>query len=114
MTPVPPAIGQWYLNKQLGRRFEVVGIDEKEGTIELQDEEGFLDEMDRDQWFDAELEFAAQPESLTEVFDDLAAPDEADGEDSSDPGDSDSAGKSLRLDGEDIADSFPEDDQEDE
>jgi hypothetical protein len=84
MTHVQPAVGQWYLSKEWGRRFEVVGIDENEGTIELQDEEGSLDEMDRDTWSNAELEFTAQPQDLTEVFDDVSEPDDADGEDTSD------------------------------
>ena len=80
MNPLQPSIGQWYFNKDLGRRFEVVGIDEKAGTIELQDEEGFLDEMDNDTWLTAQIEFTAQPIDLTEVFDSLTEQDEAGGD----------------------------------
>jgi hypothetical protein len=79
MNPIQPSIGQWYLNKDLGRRFEVIGIDADRGTIELQDEEGFLDEMDRDMWFNAKIEFTPQPDDLSDIFDDVSEPDEADG-----------------------------------
>lgn len=98
MTPVQPTIGQWYLDKQLDRRFEVVGIDEKEGTIELQDEQGYLDEMDRDAWFGVELELTAQPDDLTDVFDDVSEPDEADGDDTSDPEAANSASQNAAND----------------
>lgn len=64
MTP-HPGIGEWYrLNG--GELFEVVAIDEDDGTIEIQYFDGTVEEMDVDdwnaQWDEGGLEAAEAPE----------------------------------------------------
>ncbi len=49
MTTPHPGIGEWYrLNG--GELFEVVAVDEDDGTIELQYFDGTVEEMDVDDW----------------------------------------------------------------
>ncbi len=65
MTTPHPGIGEWYrLNG--GELFEVVAIDEDDGTIEIQYFDGTVEEMDVDdwnaQWDEGALEAAEAPE----------------------------------------------------
>jgi hypothetical protein len=84
MHQLQPTIGQWYRRRDKEERFEVVGIDEDEGTVELQNYDGALDEVDKDAWYALDIETSRQPEDLMGVFD-LAPPDEADGGDPLEP-----------------------------
>src|SRR5215471_10673623 len=65
MTAPHPGIGDWYrLNG--GQLFEVVAVDDDDGTIEIQYFDGTVEEMDVDdwnaQWEDGALEAAEAPE----------------------------------------------------
>src|ERR1700730_4199834 len=65
MTTPHPSIGDWYrLNG--GESFEVVAVDDDDGTIDIQYFDGTLEEMDREdweaQWADGALETAEAPE----------------------------------------------------
>ena len=65
MTTPQPSIGDWYrLNR--GDSFEIVAVDEDDGTIELQHFDGTIEEMDLEdwnsQWSDGALEVAEAPE----------------------------------------------------
>ena len=60
--PVPdPAIGRWY-RRTNGQLFEVVAVDEQEGTIELQFFDGTIDEVDEETWSRLLIERVAAPE----------------------------------------------------
>ncbi len=65
MSVHQPAIGDWYRFRE-GDLFEVVAIDEGDGTIEVQYFDGTLEEMEFDDWraqFSAgEIEEAEAPE----------------------------------------------------
>ena len=65
MAAPQPSIGDWYRFNG-GELFEVVAIDEEEGTIDLQDFDGTVEEMDREdwqaQWDEGGLESAEPPE----------------------------------------------------
>jgi hypothetical protein len=68
MASPQPAIGDWYrLNG--GALFEVVALDEDDGTIEIQYFDGTVEEMDVEdweaQWDDGALESAEAPEDWT-------------------------------------------------
>ena len=80
MNQVQPAIGQWYLRRDTAQKFEVIDLDGGDGMIEVQDEEGTLDEIDVDTWSSLALELTTQPQGLA-LFDNVAIPDEADGGD---------------------------------
>jgi hypothetical protein len=63
-----PEIGAWYRLRG-GDTFEVVAIDEDDGTIELQSFDGTVEEMDIDDWDSqcagGEIEPAEAPEDWT-------------------------------------------------
>ena len=81
MHQVQPTVGQWYLRPDTGRKFEVIYIDDGDGLIEIQDEEGALDQIDSDTWFTESLEMSDQPQNAVGAFDNTSEPDEADGGD---------------------------------
>ncbi len=61
----PPAVGDWYQFIG-GSLFDIVAIDEDDGTIELQYSDGTVEEMDLEDWAtrwrNGEIESADQPE----------------------------------------------------
>src|SRR5580658_1136021 len=65
MVGPQPGIGSWYCLSG-GEIFEVVALDEDDGTIEIQYFDGTIEEMDvedwNDQWDDGALEAAEAPE----------------------------------------------------
>ena len=77
-TPLP-TIGDWY-RYSAGELFEVVAIDEDEGTIEIQHFDGTVEELDFDDWaaswHDREIETAAAPEDWSGSVD-MDAEDDA-------------------------------------
>lgn len=64
-----PDIGNWYRIAGGGALFEVVAVDEDDGTIEIQYFDGTVEEMDVEdwkmQWEDGALETAEAPEDWT-------------------------------------------------
>lgn len=62
MSLLYPAIGKWYQDTSALHLFEVVALDEKNGTIEIQYEGGEIDEFDFDSWEELHLIAAAPPE----------------------------------------------------
>src|SRR5215475_12330417 len=86
MTAPHPGIGDWYrLNG--GELFEVVAVDDDDGTIEIQYFDGTVEEMDVEdwdaQWDDGALEAAEAPEDWTGSVDVEGGDDDR----GSDPGD---------------------------
>jgi len=65
MTAPHPGIGDWY-RLTGGQQFEVVAVDDDDGTIEIQYFDGTVEEMDVEdwqaQWDDGGLEAAEPPE----------------------------------------------------
>ncbi len=47
---LPPIVGNWYAHRDKGALFQVVALDEDAGTIEIQEFDGGLDELDIDEW----------------------------------------------------------------
>lgn len=84
MHQIQPTVGQWYLRPESGRKFEVIDIDDGDGMIEIQDDEGALDQIDSDTWFADTLEATDQPQNAIGSFDNVSEPDEADGSDAVD------------------------------
>ena len=68
MAVPQPNIGNWY-KVTGGETFEVVALDEDDGTIEIQYFDGTVEEMDvedwESQWEDGALENAEPPEDWT-------------------------------------------------
>ena len=68
MTAPLPSIGDWYRSSG-DKLFEVVALDDDEGTIEIQYFDGTVEELDSEdwesQWEDGALESAEAPEDWT-------------------------------------------------
>jgi len=64
-----PVIGIWYHNVELNNQFEVIALDEKDLTIEIQEFDGSVDEIDMDTWYLLNLEISAEPEDLSGALD---------------------------------------------
>lgn len=56
-----PSIGQWF-RRPNGSMLEVVAIDEKDNTVEVQFFDGTIDEVEIEAWADQRLTEAAAPE----------------------------------------------------
>ena len=67
--------GQWYLDRGSGDMFQIVGVDEDDGTIDVQQSDGSLEEISVDAWVTRSLERCDQPEDWVGSFDDLEADD---------------------------------------
>lgn len=72
---LPPIVGNWYSHRDKGETFQVVALDEDSGTIEIQDFDGGIDEVDFDEWRQLAVASAAQPEDWGGPIDDVE-PDE--------------------------------------
>src|SRR6201984_2848455 len=85
MASPQPAIGGWYRLNGVSL-FEVVALDDNDGTIEIQYFDGTVEEMDIEdwdaQWEDGALESAQAPEDWTGSVDVEGSDDEGRGGDS--------------------------------
>ena len=68
-------IGQWYLRWDTGELFQVIAIDEQNRTIEIQNFDGDIDEMDAAAWQGLPIGFAEPPEDWTGPVDDVEVDD---------------------------------------
>lgn len=67
--PLPiPSIGDWYQAPD-GGLFEVVAIDNDDGTIEIQYFDGSLEELDFESWEESEYRAAEPPEDYSGSMD---------------------------------------------
>ena len=65
-----PRIDDWYRNEQ-DEIFRIVAINDGDGTIEVQMQQGEIEEIDSDDWADWVLEAVDEPEDWSVAFDDL-------------------------------------------
>jgi hypothetical protein len=72
---LPPVVGNWYSHRDKGALFQVVALDEDAGTVEIQEFDGGLDELDFEEWQALAVDSAAQPEDWSGPVDDVE-PDE--------------------------------------
>ncbi len=70
----PPVIGDWYKNT-LGQSFEIVAIDDTDGTIEVQFYDGELTEFDMETFEMQDLVPVAPPEDWSAPFDEVEKED---------------------------------------
>lgn len=78
MHQLTPTVGQWYIRND-GIKFEIVDVGD--GFIEIQNQDGSIDEVDTDEWPNLDLELGEEPDDMTGPFDNVPIPDEADGGD---------------------------------
>ncbi len=70
-----PIVGEWYKNLDDEQTFEVVAVDEDEGTVEIQYFDGEIEEIDLESWYELNLESIEPPEDWSGPFDDLERDD---------------------------------------
>lgn len=63
-----PVIGRWY-RRTNGQLFEVVAVDDEDGTIELQFFDGTIDEVDQETWAALLIQRVAPPEDWSGAVD---------------------------------------------
>lgn len=64
-----PQVGDWYRYPEGGRLFEVVAVDEQEGTIETQHYDGTVEEVDVEGWEELAPVAVQPPEDWTGSMD---------------------------------------------
>jgi hypothetical protein len=67
--------GQWYLDRGPRDMFQIVSVDEDDGSIDVQHADGSLEEMSVGDWVTRRLEGCERPEDSVGAFDDLEADD---------------------------------------
>jgi hypothetical protein len=97
-----PMVGQWYENVDEDETFRVISVDEDAELIEVEYEDGEVEEIDLDTWAEFNLEKTQQPEGW--VGDDLEDDADEDDEDWDDEDD----------DEDEDDDDFDDDEDEDE
>lgn len=85
-NPVP---GQWYESLEDEETFQVLSVDEDSELIELQYEDGDVEEIDYETWQELDLDLTDQPEGWSAADDDEEDEDEIDDEDDDDWDDDD-------------------------
>ncbi len=85
-NPVP---GQWYESLEDEETFQVLSVDEDSELVELQYEDGDVEEIDYETWQELDLELTEEPEgwSGSEDDDDWDEDDEDDEDDDDDEDD---------------------------
>ncbi len=64
-TDADPIVGNWYQFLDGDQKFEIVDVDEENGTVEIQYFDGNLDTFDLDEWHDMDIEAMESPEDWT-------------------------------------------------
>jgi hypothetical protein len=103
MAAPHPGIGEWYRISG-GELFEVVAVDDDDGTIDIQYFDGTVEEMDMEdweaQWEDGALEAAEAPEDWSGSVD--VEPGDEEGRGSADSMSEDRDLRASSLDGIDL------------
>jgi len=88
-----PVAGQWYKDLDAQELFQVLSVDPDEEIVEVQYENGDIEELDLDTWHELDLDQTEQPEGWTgsedEDDDDLEEEEEDEDEDDWDDEDDD-------------------------
>jgi hypothetical protein len=83
-NPVP---GQWYESLEDEETFQVLSIDEDSELIELQYEDGDVEEIDYETWQELDLDLTEEPEGWSGSDDDDVDDDEEEDDDDDDDDD---------------------------
>lgn len=75
--PHKPVVDNWYEDSE-GQALQVITVDDKEGTVEVQYHEGNVEELDLEAWFELQPEPIAPPEDWSAHMDDETYEEEED------------------------------------
>ncbi len=70
--PIP---SQWYRHLDKGYRFQVIALDDRAGTVEIQHFDGDVEELDLEDWHALKIEPIEPPEDWTGPMDDIVRDD---------------------------------------
>ena len=84
-----PVKGQWYESLEDEETFQVLSVDEDSELIELQYEDGDVEEIDYETWQELDLELTEEPEGWSGSDDEDEEEDEFDDEEEDDDWDDD-------------------------
>lgn len=70
-TDIEPIEGNWYEAIEDGTRFYVVTVDEDEGIVELQHDDGTPEEITLESWYEGDFSGITPPDEM-ELFDESA------------------------------------------
>jgi hypothetical protein len=84
-----PVVGQWYENVDEDETFRVITVDEDSELVEVEYEDGEVEELDMDTWREFNLEKTEQPEGWVAEADDDEEDEEWDEDDDEDDEDDD-------------------------
>lgn len=84
-----PVRGQWYENLEENDTFRVLSIDEDSELVEIEYEDGDIEEIDIDTWHELDLETTQAPEGWSDEPDDADDDDDDDWDDDDDEDDDD-------------------------
>lgn len=96
-----PVQGQWYEDLEENEVFRVLSVNPDEEIIEVQYENGDIEEMDLDTWHELDLERAQEPEGWASDDDAEEEDDEEDWDEDEDDDDWDDDDDDEDLDDED-------------
>lgn len=68
-TEADPIVGNWYEHLDKGQPFCVVALNEDDGTVEIQEFDGTMEEIDLDTWYTLDVEPAEEPENWSGSMD---------------------------------------------
>jgi hypothetical protein len=101
-----PTPGKWYENKDEEETFRVLSVDEDDELVEIEYEDGEIEELDLDTWHELDLELTEQPEGWS----DSSEEDDEDEDDDYDDEDDDEDDDDDDDDDDDLDDDEEEDD----
>lgn len=64
MASFYPSIGKWYQDSTSQQLFEVIAVDERNGRIEVELEDGCIDEYDMENWKKLDVHPASAPKNM--------------------------------------------------
>lgn len=72
-TDLEPIVGNWYQNLEDDLVFQVMTVDEDEALIDIQHEDGDLEQVDLEEWDTWALKVVEEPDDWTGAMDDSDA-----------------------------------------
>jgi len=84
-----PTPGQWYENLEEDEVFQVLSVDPDQEIVELQYDDGDVEEIDLDAWHEMDLELSEEPEGWSGSEDEEEDDEEWEEEDEDDDWDDD-------------------------
>jgi hypothetical protein len=70
-----PIEGNWYHHLGKNQDFMVLGVNETDGTVDIQYFDGIIEELEMEEWEDMDLEEIEPPEDWTGPLDELEPDD---------------------------------------